>query len=277
VYRFPEEMGRLLGQAAGYAEWRRSDRGSFRDFEDADLGACREICAEALRARGAGWLSVDEARAVLEAAGMTVAEGGVAGDEDAAVAIADEVGYPAAVKLASLEIVHKTEIGGVALDLENGDEVRGAWRRIHDRLDEEGRLDAMEGVLVQPMLGDGTEVMMGVNQDPLFGPVIAFGLGGIHVEILKDVAFRTSPMTDRDAREMVREVKGFRLLEGYRGHAAADVEALEEALLRLSFLVDGLPEIAEIDLNPVFACRPGDGYRIADARIRVERPDERRP
>ncbi len=277
VYRFPEEMGRLLGQAAGYAEWRRSDRGSFRDFEDADLGACREICAAALRARGAGWLSVDEARAVLDEAGMTVAEGGVAADEDAAVAVAAEVGYPVAVKLASHEIVHKTEIGGVALDLENGDEVRGAWRRIHERLEEEGRLDAMEGVLVQPMLGDGTEVMMGVNQDPLFGPVIAFGLGGIHVEILKDVAFRTSPMTDRDAREMVREVKGFRLLEGYRGHAAADLEALEEALLRLSFLVDGLPEIAEIDLNPVFACRPGDGYRIADARIRVAKPEERRP
>ena len=148
---------------------------------------------------------------------------------------------------------------------------------LNDLLEEQGRRDATEGVLVQPMLRDGTEVMMGVNQDPLFGPVVAFGLGGIHVGILDDVAFRTTPMTDRDAREMRREIKSFRLLEGYRGHAAADLEALEEALLRLSFLVDGLPEIAEIDLNPVFAGRPGDGYRIADARIRVEPPDERRP
>jgi acetyl coenzyme A synthetase (ADP forming)-like protein len=270
VYQFPEEMGRLLGQIADYAEWRRADPGVFPEFDDTDIDRARDTCRKALEERGEGWLSVEESRRVLDAAGLRVAAGGVARDADEAVAIAEDVGYPVAVKLASLEIAHKTEIGGVVLDLADGDAVRQAYSDIRDRLEEEDRLEAMEGVLVQPMLEDATEVMVGVDQDPLFGPVIAFGLGGIHVEIIRDVAFRTTPMTDRDARQMVREIKGFRLLEGYRGHPPADVEALEEGLLRLSRLVDGVPEIAEIDLNPIFAFPPGDGYRIADARIRVE-------
>lgn len=128
----------------------------------------------------------------------------------------------------------------------------------------------MEGVLVQPMLAGSAEVMMGVSQDPSFGPVLAFGLGGIHVEILRDVSFRVAPLTDRDAREMIREIRGHALLEGYRGHPSADLDALEDGLLRLSCLVDAVEEIRELDLNPIFALEPGDGYRVADARIRVE-------
>ena len=113
--------------------------------------------------------------------------------------------------------------------------------------------------------------MVGVTHDPLFGPLIAFGLGGIHVEILGDVRFRITPLTDRDAAQMVREIKGYRLLQGYRGHPAADVEAIEEVLLRLSRLVEEIPEISELDLNPIFALPPGQGCRIVDARIRVEK------
>jgi acyl-CoA synthetase (NDP forming) len=138
------------------------------------------------------------------------------------------------------------------------------------RLEAEGHGADIEGVLIQPMFGGATEVMMGISQDPVFGAVLAFGLGGIHVEILRDVAFRVSPLTDRDAHEMVREIRGYRLLEGYRGHPAADVPALEDALLRLSRLAESVEEIVEMDLNPVFAMEPGDGYRIADVRIRVE-------
>jgi acyl-CoA synthetase (NDP forming) len=111
--------------------------------------------------------------------------------------------------------------------------------------------------------------MAGVTHDPLFGPLIAFGLGGIHVEILGDVQFRITPLTDRDAAEMVRGIKGYRLLAGYRGHPPADVEAIEEVLLRISRLVEDIPEIGEVDLNPIFALPPGQGCRIVDARIRV--------
>ena len=114
--------------------------------------------------------------------------------------------------------------------------------------------------------------MVGVTTDPSFGPLIAFGLGGIHVEILGDVRFRVTPLTDRDASEMVREIRGFRLLEGYRGHPPADVKALEEVLLRISLLVEEIPEITELDLNPIFALPPGQGCQIVDARIRVESP-----
>ena len=127
----------------------------------------------------------------------------------------------------------------------------------------------MEGVLIQPMLEGSAETMIGAQADRAFGHLVAFGLGGIHVEILRDVVFRVAPLTDRDAREMVRSIRGVRLLEGYRGYPAADLEALEEALLRLSALVEAVPVIQEIDLNPIFALRPGEGYRVADARIRV--------
>jgi acyl-CoA synthetase (NDP forming) len=127
----------------------------------------------------------------------------------------------------------------------------------------------MEGVLVQPMMTGGVEVMIGVTDDPLFGPLIAFGLGGIHVEILGDVQFRITPLTDRDAAEMIRGIKGYRLLTGYRGHPPADLEALEDTLLRVSRLVEEIPEISELDLNPIFALPPGQGCRIVDARIRV--------
>jgi acyl-CoA synthetase (NDP forming) len=127
----------------------------------------------------------------------------------------------------------------------------------------------MEGVLIQPMYSGGVEVIIGVTQDALFGPLMAFGLGGIHVEILGDVCFRISPLTDRDAAEMIREIRGYRLLEGYRGDAAADVDALQDALLRVSRLVEAVPEISELDLNPIFALSHGKGYVIADARIRI--------
>jgi acyl-CoA synthetase (NDP forming) len=114
--------------------------------------------------------------------------------------------------------------------------------------------------------------MVGVTADPLFGPLMAFGLGGIHVEVLGDVQFRITPLTDLDAREMIRGIKGYRLLTGYRGHAAADLEAIEEVLLRVSRLVEEATEICELDLNPIFALSPGQGCRIVDARIRVNRP-----
>ena len=185
------------------------------------------------------------------------------------MALASEVGFPVAVKLASHQILHKTEMGGVHLNLANEQAVRDAFEAIRARLAQENKLDAMEGVLVQPMLTGGVEVMVGVTHDPLFGPLIAFGLGGIHVEILGDVRFRITPLTDRDAAQMVREIKGYRLLQGYRGHPAADVDAIEEVLLRVSRLVEDIPEISELDLNPIFALPPGQGCRIVDARIRV--------
>ncbi len=180
------------------------------------------------------------------------------------------MGFPVAVKLASRQILHKTEIGAVRLNLADEKAVRDAFEAIRSRLALDHKLDAMEGVLVQPMLSGGVEVMVGMTRDPLFGPLLAFGLGGIHVEILGDVQFRVTPLTVRDATEMVREIKGYRLLQGYRGHPAVDMNAIEEVLLRISLLVEETPEIAELDLNPIFALPEDHGCRIVDARIRVE-------
>lgn len=269
AFPFPEEIGRIAGKIARYAEWRASEPGAFPEFEDQRLEEARERCRQAAAQRGEGWLTVQETRSVLQLAGVHVAAGGVAGCADEAVELADRLGYPVAAKLASIQIVHKTELDAVKLDLEGPDDVRRAFVDIRDRLAEEDRLDAMQGVLIQPMLTGTAEVMIGMSQDPVFGPVLAFGMGGIHVEILRDVAFRVCPLTDRDAADMIREIRGYRLLQGYRGHPPADVDTLEEGLLRVSRLVESVEEIRELDLNPVFALTPGDGYRVADARIRV--------
>ncbi|MBS0149632.1 MAG: GNAT family N-acetyltransferase [Nitrospira sp.] len=269
-YPLPETPALVLSKAATYAEWRQQPAGMVPDFDDLDLAAARTTCATALSQRGAGWLTTEETRNVLSAMKLPVQPGGVARTAYEAGVLARRAGYPVAVKLASHQIVHKTEIGGVQLNLRDEQAVRKAFDSIRAKLAETNQLDAMEGVLVQSMVTGGVEVMIGVTEDPLFGPLIAFGLGGIHVEILGDVQFRLAPLTDRDAAEMIRGIKGYRLLTGYRGHSPADLEALEETLLRVSRLVEEIPEISELDLNPIFALSPGQGCRIVDARIRID-------
>ena len=266
----PEVPALVLGKAASYAEWRAQPCGVIPDFADIDLLLARDICATALAQRGSGWLTTQEASAMLTAARLPLLPGDIATTADAAVALARTIGFPVAVKLASHTLVHKTEIGGVHLNLADETAVREAFEAIRTRLAQDQNLTAMEGVLVQPMMPDGVELMIGVTHNSLFGPLIAFGLGGIHVEILGDVCFRITPLSDCDAAEMVREIKGYRLLTGYRGHPPADVAAIEQVLLRISRLVEEIPAIRELDLNPVLALPPGQGCRIVDARIRIE-------
>ena len=272
AFSLPEQPAMVLSKASRYVAWRSEPVGMVPDFDDIDFRTARAICAKALSHEGPGWLTVEETRALLASAQLPVAKGGVATTADQAAALARDVGFPVAVKLASHQIVHKTEMGGVQLNLADEHAVRNSFEAIRARLAQDNQLEAIEGVLVQPMLSGGVEVMVGMTHDPLFGPLLAFGLGGIHVEILGDVRFRITPLTDRDAAQMVREIKGYRLLQGYRGHPAADVEAIEEVLLRLSRLVEEIPEISEVDLNPIFALPPGQGCKIVDARIRIEPP-----
>ncbi len=269
TFSLPENPASVLGKAATYAEWRHRPLGQIPLFEELDLALIRETCDRARSQRGSGWLTSEETSAILAARRLPAQPGGVARTEDEAVSLAGKTGFPVAMKLVSRHFVHKTDVGGVHLSLASPDDVRRAYQAIRQRLQAMERLDAMEGVLVQPMIEEGVEVMVGMTADPLFGPLLAFGLGGIHVEILQDVQFRVTPLTDLDARDMIREIRGFRLLEGYRGHAPADIPALEQVLLRISRLVEEVPEIQELDLNPIFALPPGQGCRIVDARIRV--------
>lgn len=279
-YRFPEEPARALGRMADYADWCRQDPGRVPAFADVNLASARTICRRATE-KGGGWLSTEDTGEILRAAGLNLVPGGVAHDADQTVELARRVGFPVVVKLSSRHILHKTERGAVRLNLRTEDEVRQAYEAIRASLASENALGDMEGVLVQPMIQGATEVLVGVTHDPLFGPLVAFGLGGVHVEILGDVCFRVTPLTDRDAAGMVRSIRGYRLLQGYRGHPPADIQALEEVLLRVSHLVEMIPEVVELDLNPVFAmppssaaspARPGQNCLVADARLRLAGP-----
>jgi acetyl coenzyme A synthetase (ADP forming)-like protein len=268
-FPFPEAAAHTLAKVAAYADWRKQAEGVIPDFDDLDLPAARAACQQALSERGGGWLTADETRMVLTAMRLPLPPGGVATTAEQAAEVARQIGFPVVVKLASSRLVHKTEVGGVRLNLGDAAAVRGAFDDIRERLAAHNQLGAMDGVVVQPMLTGGVEVMVGVTQDPLFGPLIAFGLGGIYVEVLADVCFRVTPLTDREAADMIRAIRGYRLLAGYRGQPAVDLPALEEVLLRISRLVEELPEISEVDLNPIFALPAGQGCRIADARIQV--------
>jgi acyl-CoA synthetase (NDP forming) len=206
-----------------------------------------------------------ESKEILEEAGIPTARARLATTAAEAVAAAREVGFPVALKVVSPDITHKSDVGGVKLDLTTPDEVKAAFDEIVAAAKKAQPDAKVDGVSVQKMARPGVEVIMGMSQDAQFGPVLMFGLGGILVEVLKDVSFRLVPITPRDARQMVQEIKGRPLLEGYRGQEPADVEALEKLLLRLSDFIEKHPEIAELDLNPIFAYK--DGAVAVDARI----------
>ncbi len=219
----------------------------------------------AARAQQRTLLSEVEAKQLLAAAGLNVTETRLAASADEAASHASELGYPVALKVVSDSITHKTDVGGVELGIADEPALRSAWDAIQARVQEAAPDAELQGLSVQPMAEPGAEVILGVTQDQQFGPVLMFGLGGVFVEVLKDVAFRIVPLEPRDAAEMIREIQGFPILEGVRGQAAANLEAIEQMLLQLSAFAEANPDVAELDLNPVFA-RP-DGAVAVDARI----------
>ncbi len=229
-----------------------------------------ETIVAAARKEGRLLLTEVEAKQVLKEAGLAVVETRLAKSKAEAQKTARELGFPVVLKIVSPDIVHKSDIGGVKLGLKDEAAVAGAFDEIMAAAKEANPKASVHGVSVQKMARPGTEVILGVSKDPQFGPVIMFGLGGVLVEVLKDVAFRIVPLTPRDASQMVREIKGFPILQGYRGQEPADLAKLEQAILTLSKFMEGHPEIKELDLNPVFAYK--DGIAAVDARIVLEEP-----
>ena len=271
-YTFPESAAIALARAADYGVWLAKPEGRIPALGEIDGSRADDAIAGALGRAAAGapaWLRPAEVRALLGARDPVGAEQAVATDADAAVAAARRIGFPVAVKLVSDAVTHKSEVGGVVLDVADESGVRAAFTGIAARLRTAGQARDMQGVAVQAMVRDGIEAIVGVTHDPSFGPMLMFGLGGTQVELLKDVVFRLPPITDLDAAEMVRAPRGFPLLEGYRGGPAADIAALETLLLRVSQLVGDHPEIVEMDLNPIKALAPGRGCRVVDARVAV--------
>ena len=257
AFAYPEAAARALGRAAERAEWLRRPVGVVPVLPDIDHGAAAAVAARALENADEAWLEPHEAKALLEAYGIPLVPERPAPTPDDAVAAADELGYPVVVKTAAAG-AHKTETGGVALDLTGAEEVREAATRIGGP------------VIVQPMIRGGVELLAGVAQDPVFGPLVAFGPGGVHAELIGDAQFRLTPLTDVDAGELVAQGKAGRLVAGFRGAPPADAAALVDILHRLSQLADDLPELAELDLNPVLGL-PHRAVAV-DARIRLARP-----
>lgn len=220
---------------------------------------------EAARKEGRTLLTEIEAKQLLEDAGVRVSPARLARTADDAAAMAESLGYPVVLKVVSPQITHKSDVGGVELNLESAGDVRAAYDRIVTSAKHHVPNATIEGVAVQRMEAQGIEVIIGMTKDPQFGPVLMFGLGGVLVEVLKDVSFRVVPLTERDARQMIHEIKGYPLLEGYRGHDPADVARLEQLVLKVSEFVEQHPEVAELDLNPVFAYK--DDAVAVDARI----------
>jgi acyl-CoA synthetase (NDP forming) len=209
-----------------------------------------------------------EAKEQLRKAGLPVIETRLASSRHEAILLARDMGFPLVMKVVSPDIVHKTDAGGVKLGLANITQVETAYREIMSSVRNNAPQARIDGVSIQKMAPIGTELIIGMNQDEQFGPVIMFGLGGILVEILRDVSFRLVPLNLRDAAEMVREIKGFRLLQGYRGREPVNLSLLEELIVKISDYIEKNPHIKELDLNPLFGYR--DSILIVDARIILE-------
>ena len=263
AYAYPEAAAAAVTRAARYGAWRAAPRGAVPKLADIRGDDARALVREFLGTGDGGWLPPEVTAALLRCYGIPLAELVPARSEDqAAAAFAGGGEVPVVLKADVPGLVHKSDAGGVELGLRTEADVRAAYRRLEERF---GR--KLRKILVQPMIGDGTEVIVGVADDHLFGPLVVFGLGGVATEVLADHAARLTPLTDVDADTLIRSIRSAPLLLGHRGSPAADLGALRDLLLRVSRLADDLPEVTELDLNPVIA-RP-DGVFVVDARVKV--------
>jgi len=267
-YPYPERAAATLAAMDGYRQE--------RDRPIPEPEPC-EVCQPPVRklfdrVREEGRVSIGdaEAREVLEAYGFPVPASQLAESPEEAIDIAEEIGYPVVLKVASPDILHKTDVGGVKLNLNSANDVRDAFDLIVYRASRYVPDAEVWGCLVQEMVTEGREILVGMNRDPQFGPLVAFGLGGIYVEALKDVSFRIAPFSEKEAREMIHEIRSYPLLAGVRGEPSADHEAMVDALMRISQLVTDFPEIVELDINPLTVFEEGKGAVAIDMRLVLE-------
>jgi acetyl coenzyme A synthetase (ADP forming)-like protein len=261
-YATPEAAAFALGKAVQLSTWRRHQSKTHTLVDGTNAEAGRSVVEQAISERGTGWLDVTEAAELLRAYGIDVVENRVAPDIDSAVDAAAATGYPVVLKTSARHLLHKTEVGGVQLGIRDERELREAFERMQQKLGSD-----WAGAVVQPMLPAGVELILGALQDPSFGPLVLFGSGGINTEVLGDVAARLAPLTRDDAVELVRSIRGYPLLTGHRGMAPVDQDALATMLCRLGRLIHNLPEVVELDCNPVIA--GADALTVVDVKVRV--------
>jgi acetyltransferase len=265
-YNFPEKGIKTLNALYQYARYLKLEELEPPYFEDIDRKIVKKLF-DGAKADGRNVLFPHEAAQVAKAYGIPAPASGLAETSDEAVEFAEKMGYPVVMKVVSPEIMHKTDIGGVELNLSNANMVRIAFEEIIRKSRRAQPLAKIYGISVDKMVPRGREMIIGMSRDPQFGPMVMFGLGGIYVNFLKDVAFRLAPMNERDAQEMMEETRSYNLLEGVRGELPADIESLREAILRIGVLVWDFPELKELDINPIFVYEKGRGCSALDVKI----------
>lgn len=265
-YPFPERAALAFRAMSEYREIKSRAAPEYAEFE-VDKEATREVI-EKVRSEDRVSIGDAEARSILEAYGLRIPKSEIAENPDQAVEIAREIGYPVVLKIASPDILHKTDVGGVRVGLENRQEVIDAFELMVYRAQRYIPEARIWGCLVQEMVpAEGLEVLVGMNRDPQFGPLVTFGLGGIYVETLKDVTFRIAPFSVQEARAMLSEIRASALLDGVRGQPAVDKDAIVDTLLRMGQLVQDFPEIVELDINPLVVYPEGQGAIAIDMRL----------
>jgi acyl-CoA synthetase (NDP forming) len=273
TYSFPifttvvETIRALEMSYTHYRRMREIREGEKTPAFDIDQAAFQELIDSA-KAEGRDLL-LSEAMQVLEYYGIPTARGAHAISKEEAVEAAERMGYPVAIKVVSQQISHKSDVGGVQLNLRNGSAVREAFEDMMERIQHAYPDVSIDGVMVQPMVTGGRELILGGRQDPNFGPVVLVGLGGIFVEVFEEVALRVAPITAKEAGEMIAQLRGAPILMGERGQKRSDIEAVVEALLRLSQMLTDFPSIREIDINPLRVFHERDGCCALDARVHL--------
>ncbi len=266
-FMYAEEAADGLNRLNQQRLWMEREEGKIPTF-DVDYKKAQEIIAKSIN-EGRDQLTTRESIDVLDAYGIRVCKSGFAKSEDEAVSIADSIGYPVVMKMTSKTTSHKTDVGGVRVNIQSAEQLRAEYQDLIAKLTEKGLIEGLEGVIIQEMVKGNREMVCGIATDPQYGPMMMFGLGGVFIEVMKDVTFRIAPLTDVDAKEMIKSVKAYKLLEGARGTKPAQMEQIEETLLRLSQLVNDFKFIDELDINPLLISeKTGEGIAV-DGRIKV--------
>ena len=265
-YVLPESMCRAFARAFTFKTMREMTYNEPARFTDIAKEKATAIIAAAIKAERK-YLPEEESIRILQAYGLPILPGGLAASKDEAVKLAEEIGYPVVMKVVSDDVVHKFDVKGVVLDIETSIQAAAAYYSIHENVLKSNPRAVIKGIYVQKMIADGEEVILGVKRDPSFGPVIMFGLGGLFVEVFKDVSFRIAPIGPISAGIMIRDIKSYRMLAGIRGKKPRDIKSIEDCIQRLSALAVDCPQIQELDVNPLIVNDEGRGCYVADARI----------
>ncbi len=267
-YKFPEAAARAMASMAEYSHWLTRKRTEVVAFTDVDKLKVEEILAVAKR-ENRRFLPEPLSHGILKAYGFPMIESRVAKDEEECLKAASEIGYPVVMKIVSPDVIHKVDVGGVRVNIKNEVELKEAYKGILESVKSMKPEAEIWGVFIQKMADKGKETIIGMHKDQLFGNLLMFGLGGIYVEILKDVTFRIAPVRELGTHRMIEEIRSHKILEGFRGEKPSDIVAIAECLQRLSQLVTDFPQIEELDINPLVVFEEGKGAAVLDARILI--------